>query len=343
MRAWVRDVIACDQVQAMPVMTYPGLALTGGTVRDVVTSGAAQAEVVGALARRYQSAAAVTTMDLSVEAEAFGARVDLFDDEVPTTVGAVVTGPESAAALGVPPIGAARTGEYLDAMARTAATVTDRPVLGGAIGPYSLAGRLLGVDRAIMATRRSPDLVNTVLERATAFLEEYLTAIRATGVAGVLIAEPLAGLLSPAAGETFAFRYVARLVAAVQRDDFAVVLHNCGRAARQVPAMVATGAAALHVGNAVAMADVAAQVPDNMLFCGNLDPVGALRLGTAEQVRAATIDLLGQMRRYPNFVLSSGCDIPPLTPLANVDAMFSALADWNAGLAAPAGWNTGQA
>jgi len=47
------------------------------------------------------------------------------------------------------------------------------------------------------------------------------------------------------------------------------------------------------------------------------------------QMREATLDLLEKMREYPNFVLSSGCDTPPHTPIENVNAFFEALNEWN--------------
>lgn len=329
MSKWIRGVIDDRAVRAMPLMAYQGLELTGLTVRDVVSSGRHQAAAVSALAVRYPHAAAVTVMDLSVEAEAFGAPTAAHGDEVPTTAGAVVRNLAEAAALPVPPVGAARTGEFLDGMTRAAAAIGDRPVLGTVIGPFSLAGRLLDVKTAVLATRRSPALVHAVLDRATAFLTGYLRAIKATGVDGVVIAEPLAGLLSPAAGEEFSFRYVGQLIATVRDDDFAAILHNCGPAARQVPAMAATSATALHLGNAVPLADVPGQLPPGTLCCGNVDPAGVLQAGTPELVREHTAALLERMRPYPTFVLSSGCDIPPRTPLANVDAFFATLAEWN--------------
>ena len=51
--------------------------------------------------------------------------------------------------------------------------------------------------------------------------------------------------------------------------------------------------------------------------------------GSPEQVRAAVGDLLERTRDFPNFVLSTGCDVPPQTPLANIDAFFGALREWN--------------
>jgi uroporphyrinogen decarboxylase len=94
--------------------------------------------------------------------------------------------------------------------------------------------------------------------------------------------------------------------------------------------MVSTGADALHFGNAITMADNIAKAPPDMLVCGNLDPSALFRMGTPDDVEAATTTLLAAMRPWPNFVLSSGCDIPPGTPLANLDRFFATVARFNA-------------
>jgi len=69
--------------------------------------------------------------------------------------------------------------------------------------------------------------------------------------------------------------------------------------------------------------DIIAQVPEDTLVMGNIDPVGVLKNGTPESVREATLSLLERCAKYPNFVLSSGCDMPPMTPLENIDAFFN--------------------
>ena len=32
--------------------------------------------------------------------------------------------------------------------------------------------------------------------------------------------------------------------------------------------------------------------------------------------------------KYPNFVIASGCDIPPMTPLENIEAFFQAVEEF---------------
>jgi uroporphyrinogen decarboxylase len=37
---------------------------------------------------------------------------------------------------------------------------------------------------------------------------------------------------------------------------------------------------------------------------------------------------MGKCCSYPNFVISSGCDIPPATPWENLDAFFAAVEEY---------------
>jgi uroporphyrinogen decarboxylase len=77
------------------------------------------------------------------------------------------------------------------------------------------------------------------------------------------------------------------------------------------------------------MREVAVHVPADRLVLGNIDPAGVFRIGTVEDVRRRTFDLLNEIGYSPNFVLSSGCDIPAGTPLENIDAFFGAVLEFN--------------
>jgi hypothetical protein len=64
---------------AMPIAVYPGLALTGASVRDVVHDPVAQVEAQLALHERYRTPFVLTAMDLSPKAEAFGREIHFSD------------------------------------------------------------------------------------------------------------------------------------------------------------------------------------------------------------------------------------------------------------------------
>ena len=329
MKQWVADIIHQKEVTAMPVMTHPGIELNGNTVREAVSNGKVHAEAVIKLTQAYQSVAACTIMDLTTEAESFGAEIAFSDEAVPAVVGHMLTDVKSINDLQVPSLSAGRIPQYLKANLLAACAIQDRPVFAGCIGPFSLAGRLYDMSEIMVLIYEHPDAAHTLLAKCTQFIEKYCEALKQTGVNGVLMAEPAAGLMSNDDCKTFSSAYVKYIVNKVQDDNFIVVLHNCGNQGHCTEAMVETGAAAYHFGNKCQMEEVIKEVPPTALAMGNLDPVSLFKDGTPEQMRKATLDLLEKTRQYPNFVLSSGCDTPPHTPIENVNEFFKALDDWN--------------
>ena len=329
MRQWVADVIRRKEVTALPVMTHPGIELNENTVREAVSNGRVHYEAVQTLADKYSTVAAATIMDLTTEAEVFGAEIAFSDDAVPAVVGHMLNDAEDIRKLEVPSLFAGRIPAYLKANLLAARNITDRPVFAGCIGPYSLAGRLYDMSELMMLIFENPDAAHQLLSKCTMFIKKYCEALKETGVGGVVMTEPAAGLLSDADCQTFSSDYVKYIVDQVQTDDFIVVLHNCGNTGHCTRAMVSTGAAAYHFGNKCKMEEVIRDVPPTALAMGNLDPVSIFKDGTPEQMCQEVMVLLEKMKDYPNFVLSSGCDTPPHTPMANIDAFFKALEEFN--------------
>lgn len=331
MKAWLEALRDAPVKKAMPVLSFPAVQLMGITVRELISSAEAQAEAIELVAKRTDAAASVSLMDLSVEAECFGSEIRFSDEEVPTVVGSIVTTEEEARALEVPAVGAGRTGLCVEAIRKATERITDRPVFAGVIGPFSLAARLMDVTEAMVLCYDEPDMVHILLEKSTRFITEYCRAFKEAGANGVVIAEPVAGLLSPALEEEFSAPYIKQIVDAVQDDSFLVIYHNCGGAViRQIDSILSTGAAAYHFGNAIDMAEMMPHIPADTVAMGNVDPAGEFRGGTPESIRAATHKVMESCREYPNFVISSGCDIPPLSRWENIDAFFAAVAEFYA-------------
>lgn len=326
MKTWIRETITNSKKRAMPVLSFPSVQLMGITVRELISSSELQARGMKLIADRVNACAAVSLMDLSVEAEAFGSAIHVSDNEVPTVVGSIVTSEEEAEALAVPPIGAGRTGLYIDAVRKALEFITDRPVFAGTIGPFSLAGRLMDVSEIMILCYEEPDMVHCVMEKTTQFLIDYISAYKAIGANGVIMAEPLTGMLSPNLAEEFSAPYVKQIVDAVQSDDFILVYHNCGdNVARMTDSIVSCGAAAYHFGNACRLEEVIPHIPSDRLVMGNVDPAGHICNGTPDSVKAAARSVLCKCGHAPNFILSSGCDIPPHAPWENIDAFFDSL------------------
>ena len=326
MRQFFSDVCRSEKKKALPILSFPAIHLLGVSVKDLIADSDLQAAGMRLVAERTDALASVSFMDLSVEAECFGATVRVTDNEVPTVIGRLIETEEDAEALEVPAVGSARSGIYLDAIRKAKAQITDRPVLAGMIGPFSLAARLMDVSEIMMTCYDDPDVVHLVLGKVTAFLIDYARAYREAGANGIVMAEPVAGMLSPSLEEEFSSPYVKQIVDAVQNDDFAVVYHNCGdNTARMVDSILSTGAMAYHFGNSIDLEDMLRRIPEDTVVMGNLDPAGLLRLGTPERITEETQALIARCRKYPHFLVSSGCDIPPATPWENLDAFFAAV------------------
>lgn len=326
MKQWIESLKGTQAKKPIPVLSFPCVSLLGVTVRELISDSELQAKGMKAVADHTDAAASVSFMDLSVEAECFGAKVVVSDDEVPTVNGRIINDMDEAEALEIPAVGSGRTSLYIDAIKNACEMITDRPVLAGMIGPFSLAARLLDVSEIMMDCYDDPDMVHLVLDKVTQFLIEYAKAYKAAGANGIVMAEPVAGLLSPSLEEEFSSPYVKRIADAIQEDEFVLIYHNCGdNVPKMLDSILTTGCAAYHFGNSVDMEkDIIAQVPENVVVMGNVDPAGVLRMGTPELVKETTIALMEKCCKYSNFVLSSGCDIPPMTPWANINAFFEA-------------------
>ncbi|NJK86684.1 MAG: methylcobamide--CoM methyltransferase [Bacteroidales bacterium] len=329
MKSWIGELLSAKEKHAMPIVTYPALTLNGNKVIDLVTEGEEQAKCIIALSNHFTSSAGVMVMDLSVEAEAFGAPVTINENEVPTVSSRIVYDSDTIDNLKIPFPGDYRTGEFLKAATIASRNITDRPVFGGMIGPYSLAGRLFDITEMMTYILLEPVNARLLVTKCTEFLIEYARAYKKTGANGLIIAEPAAGLLYPEACQEFSSDFVKKIVEAVQDDDFTVVLHNCGNTLHLVDSMVSTGAHALHFGNTVDILEILPQVPSHLIVSGNIDPVSILKMATPEIIFEKTLALLEKTKDYPNFLLSTGCDVPPGTPMENVAAFYKALHKYN--------------
>jgi uroporphyrinogen decarboxylase len=307
----------------MPVLSFPGAALANTNVRAMVTDPTKQAAAELALHTRYAAPFIMSAMDLSVEADEFGATIQMDDWEVPTVTARFVTDMPGIEQLRIPSIGSKRTAVYLKTVELLRAAGTDAVVLGGMIGPFSLAGRLFGVSEALAETAGEPDMMHALVKKTTTYLTAYARAFKAAGAQGLIIAEPTAGLMSPNSTAEFSSPYVKQIREAVEDESFTIILHNCGARIGHLKASLASGATILHFGKPMDLPAALAQVPPDTILCGNLDPSEVFVGLTAGEVAARTSALLAATAQYKNFVISSGCDVPAGAPAANIEAFFS--------------------
>ncbi|MCR4892179.1 MAG: uroporphyrinogen decarboxylase family protein [Lachnospiraceae bacterium] len=331
MDKWSQDIIDARDTKILPVLYFPCIPLTGYGLVETVNDGKKMAEVMKATVDRYPDMiCAMTGMDLSVDSEAFGSKVIFKDNEAPSVKDPLIETGEDIRALQVPDVHAGRVDIFLDAVREASKIIEDRPIIGGQFGPFSLAANLLDVQVALKMTRKDPESMHILLDKCTEFLINRAMEYKKAGANGIFLAEPTAGLLAPKMLEAFSSVYVKRLVDAVQDTGFYVILHNCGHVTKSVESMYGTGSKGHHYGNSVDMKDILPQIPPNILVFGNIDPSTIFFQGTKELMREKTLELLESMKDFPHFILSSGCDLPPMVSMDIIDVFFEACREYNA-------------
>lgn len=268
-------------------------------------------------------------MDLSVEAETFGSEIRKSDNEVPTVIGRILESIEDVEELKVSEAVSGRTALYIKAIEKASKEIIDRPIIAGVIGPFSLAGRLMDMSEIMINCYEDSDFVNKTLEKTMEFILKYILAFKEAGANGVVLAEPAAGLLSPSLVEEFSSCYIREIVDIVKDDSFLFLYHNCGpNTPLMLPSLIGIGADAYHFGDAVKMTQVLEGMPSDVLVLGNVSPAAQFRNGTPESIYSATMEILKKCTEYGNFIISSGCDIPPMSPWENIDNFFQAVKDF---------------
>jgi len=326
MQEWKRQLMNDPNKPAMPIMTHPGIELIGKRVIDAVTDGEIQYLAIKAVAENYPVAASTMIMDLTVEAEAFGSHINFSDHEVPTVSGRLVCDYASVSKLHVPDLLQGRVPQYLKAASLASNGIKDRPVFGGCIGPFSLAGRLFDMTEIMTELYMVPETIEALLKKCTTFLLRYIREMKNCGLNGVIMAEPAAGLLDAPLCDRFSSAFIRQIVEKVQDDNFLFILHNCGNHGHVTQSMISTGAQGLHFGNSMDMNQALREVPHNILVFGNIDPVGIFKMAKPCDLSQKASALLEIAADHPNFVLSTGCDTPPGVPAENIRSFFEAAA-----------------
>lgn len=302
----------------IPSAGYAAVALSGTTVAENLRDGRRMFETLASAITGFGLEADGTISDLTIEPEACGCDVVISEHDTPYVCDHPYSAATDVEALVVPDPAAQPRMLAMTEAVRLLSRRFALPTVAGGSGPFTLAAELVGASQAAIYTITEKEFMHRLLDYCTRVCERYLRSICDAGAEIVLIGEPTATILSPAAYSEFSGAYTARLIRSIGRP---VILHICGDASHLIEAMCETGAQGLSLDAPVDLADAAGRVPGRIVLVGNIDTVSVLLEGTPRLVREKTTELLEAMRPYPNFVVSSGCDLSYATPPDNIAAM----------------------
>ena len=318
-----------------PLMGFPGVEMIGSSIKIAQQNFGEHYKAVRRLVDAFAPDAVFPLMDLAVEANALG-RYTIFPKDESATVPKDHFGPGDLERLsGINITFDSRLLGYVETVKMMSVTLPPGILRGAYVtGPFTLAGLMMGADDVAMATIDDPAGLNALCHFTTERIQEYVQLLIAAGADLIVVLEPTAVMLSPEQFAGFSAVYVRHLTESFRFSGVDFVYHTCGNTMHLVDGMVRSGVAGISLDSRDAGVDlpaVARVVPPEVVVIGNINPATIMLSGTPEEIRREVSGLLAAMTPFPNYVLSTGCDLPQETPVANIQAFMDAGRAWRRG------------
>ncbi|MGZ5453500.1 MAG: uroporphyrinogen decarboxylase family protein [Candidatus Aminicenantales bacterium] len=197
-------------------------------------------------------------------------------------------------------------------------------------GPFGVAGDLMGKMEIFLAVKERPDFVRELLRIVTDKLIEYLDFCWAEeGLPwprDFAWTDDLAVSLSAATFREVVLPFEKRLRF---HFDGRASLHMCGKTDHMLE--IFRDDLAIHelqgFGYEVDLDRIGAVMGGRVVLIGNVNPM-LIHAGTPDEVRAATRRVIEKLGPRGGLIIQDGNNIPPGSPLANINAMMEAAEMW---------------
>lgn len=298
-----------------PAMGNIGLKLTGYKLYEVYNSPQKQLEVAKAMDAEF-GGDFVYPVDYGVIlVETLGIPLLKPDYDFPSTIENPIKDREILSKLKVPdPYNDGNMPVYLESL-KLIADNFDKPLMGALVGPFTLAVELGGAEHVARNIIKDPDFIQELLDFCTEVVYVYAKAMVEAGVKFFQISEPTGIILSPKRFEKLVAPNLRKVFNGL---DAFKILHICGNTTYLIEQLLNCGAEGLSLDQLVNIPEFAKRVPEDMVLIGNIDPIYVLGEMKPIEVREKTLQLLRDMKDYPNFMLAPGCDLIPNTPFENI-------------------------
>lgn len=252
----------------------------------------------------------------TVEAEVLGCKVRFPENELPSVeshpfkINSPPTLPSNILSRGRIPV-------VLSAVENLSRKIgRDYPIVAGIVGPFSLAGYLLGLNDLLIASISDPKSLKRFLDVTLELGIIYGKAVIDAGADIVCVEDMSAStdMISPQIYREVILPYHKKLFEELK--SAVTVLHICGNVTPIIQYMADSGADALSVDHKLDLS-VAVQVKGKVSLIGNLDPVKILLQSSPDNVIRAGNEAL----KSGIDLLAPGCSLALETPIENIKAL----------------------
>jgi MtaA/CmuA family methyltransferase len=192
-------------------------------------------------------------------------------------------------------------------------------IIGWVEGALALAAELRGINNIMLDFIDDPDFVEELLDFAAEVAIDYARVQASAGVDSIGMSDAAASMIGPVLYEKHLFPRQKRILSAIRACGVMTRLHMCGCTDALLPLMKELPVDIYEIDFKSDAAAARRVLGPHRVICGNISTVGALLSGSSADVRAeaaACSAILGARS-----MVSPGCEVSPLTPVANVRAM----------------------
>ena len=310
-----------------PLAGFPGCDLAGISLKVAQQNRNAHFKCLEAIKTKFEPDISFIMMDLSLEANALGMPVS-FPVNGPGRVSShtVKTVSDIEFLRNISFLDDSRIRSYLDVLTMMAKRF-DNLNCAYIAGPATLAGLLIGAETAAIESLQRTIFFKEIIDFCCSVILDYTKAIIETGTDLICILEPTGVIFAPQQFKEFSSANVKKIIDLCKLHKVETIYHVCGNSSHLIDSMVETGVSALSLDSpdtGMDLVKIAKEIPEDVVIIGNINPVAVMKDSTSEQVYQTTKKLLNDMQPFPNFILSTGCDLPLETPPENIKAFMKA-------------------
>ncbi len=192
-------------------------------------------------------------------------------------------------------------------------------IAGWVEGALALAAELRGINNIMVDFIDDPDFVEELLDFCADVAIDYARVQADAGVDSIGMSDAAASMIGPELYAKYLFPRQVRILSAIRSCGAMTRCHMCGCTDPLLPLMAKLPVDIYEI-DFKTDATTARRVlgPDRVL-CGNISTIGPLLYGTPEDVIAEAEACYGILGKRS--MVSPGCELSPLSPVANVRAM----------------------
>lgn len=256
------------------------------------------------------------------ETSAFGAEIRFPEDNVPQCRQPIVRSVEDAKLLKNPDVyKAERTSDRIKGAREYRKRVGDRvPVIGWIEGPLAETCDLAGVSETLLNLMMEPELVRILIEKTTVTAKEFARAQVEAGCGIIGMGDAICSQISGDQYREFVKEKHLEIVDYIHSLGAGAKIHICGDITHLLPDLKDVKPDILDLDWMVDMEHAHDILGDEMIRCGNLDPVRVIEQQSKEELAEGVRELcMKEKGRW--FILSGGCEITVNTPAENLSIM----------------------